>query len=426
MNNFQLSEVQARAILDMRLQRLTGLERDKIKQEHAEIVKQIEYYREILSSEPLRMKIIKDELLEVKEKYGDERRTEIVPNAEEFNPEDFYADDDVVITISHLGYIKRTQLSEFRTQNRGGVGYKGSTARDEDFLEYMFSATMHNTMLFFTEKGKCFWLKVYEIPEGSRTSKGRAIQNIINIAPEDNIRAFINVKNLGDAEFNQSHYIVLGTRKGVIKKTLLEAYSRPRTNGINAINIREGDELIEAKLTNGQNDILLAVKSGKAIRFPEKKVRAIGRTGSGVRGISLAGKNDAVIGMVCVENPAETSILVVSEKGFGKRTYLSDPEDGSEIYRITNRGAKGVKTMNITEKTGSLIAMKGVTDNEDLMIITKSGLTIRLAVSSLRLTGRATQGVKLINLRNGDSIAAVSEVAKSEEVEEPEADENAE
>ena len=426
MNNFQLSEVQARAILDMRLQRLTGLERDKIKQEHAELVKQIEYYREILASEPLRMQIIKDELLEVKEKYGDERRTEIVPNAEEFNPEDFYADDDVVITISHLGYIKRTQLSEFRTQNRGGVGYKGSTARDEDFLEYMFSATMHNTMLFFTEKGKCFWLKVYEIPEGSRTSKGRAIQNIINIAPDDNIRAFINVKNLGDEEFNQSHFIVLGTRKGVIKKTLLKAYSRPRTNGINAINIREGDELIEAKLTNGQNDILLAVKSGKAIRFPENKVRAIGRTGSGVRGITLAGKDDAVIGMVCVENPAETSILVVSEKGFGKRTYLNDPEDGSEIYRITNRGAKGVKTMNITEKTGSLIAMKGVTDNDDLMIITKSGLTIRLAVDSLRLTGRATQGVKLINLRNSDSIAAVSEVAKSEEVEESEGDVNSE
>ncbi len=424
MNNFQLSEVQARAILDMRLQRLTGLERDKIKQEHAELVKQIEYYREVLASEPLRMQIIKDELLEVKEKYGDERRTEVVPNAEEFNPEDFYADEDVVITISHLGYIKRTQLTEFRTQNRGGVGYKGSTARDEDFLEYMFSATMHNTMLFFTEKGKCFWLKVYEIPEGSRTSKGRAIQNIINIAPDDNIRAFINVKNLNDEEFNRSHYIILGTKKGVIKKTLLEAYSRPRTNGINAINIREEDELIEAKLTNGHNEILLAVKSGKAIRFPESKVRAIGRTGSGVRGISLANKNDEVIGMVCVEDPATTSILVVSEKGFGKRTYLNDPEDGSEIYRITNRGAKGVKTMNITEKTGSLIAMKGVTDNEDLMIITKSGLTIRLAVSLLRFTGRATQGVKLINLRNNDSIAAVSEVAKSVEAEEPEVDAN--
>lgn len=412
--NFGLSEVQARAILDLRLQRLTGLERDKIKEEHAELVKQIEYYKEVLASETLRMTIIKDELLEIKSKYADERRTDIVPDAEEFNPEDFYANDDMVITISRMGYIKRTPLSEFKTQNRGGVGHKGSTTRDEDFLETLFTATMHNTMLFFTEKGKCFWLKVYEIPEGSKSSKGRAIQNLINLEPEDNIRAFINVEKLSDEDYVNQHNIIMCTQKGVIKKTSLEAYSRPRQNGINAINIRENDRLIEARLTNGNNEILLAVRSGKALRFHESKVRAIGRTGSGVRGITLADDNDAVVGMVCIEDPTST-ILVVSEKGFGKRSYLTDPEDGTEIYRITNRGGKGVKTMNITEKTGNLIAIKDVNENEDLMIINKSGIAIRLAVSSLRMTGRATMGVRLINLRNGDAIAAVAKVPKSEE-----------
>ncbi len=412
--NFELSEVQARAILDLRLQRLTGLERDKIKEEHAELVKQIEYYKEVLASETLRMTIIKDELLEIKSKYADERKTDIVPDAEEFNPEDFYANDDMVITISRMGYIKRTPLSEFKTQNRGGVGHKGSTTREEDFLETLFTATMHNTMLFFTEKGKCFWLKVYEIPEGSKSSKGRAIQNLINLEPDDNIRAFINVEKLSDEEYVNNHNIIMCTQKGIIKKSSLEAYSRPRQNGINAINIRENDRLIEARLTNGNNEILLAVRSGKALRFHESKVRAIGRTGSGVRGITLADDNDAVVGMVCIEDPTST-ILVVSEKGFGKRSYLTDPEDGAEIYRITNRGGKGVKTMNITDKTGSLIAIKDVNENEDLMIINKSGIAIRLAVSSLRMTGRATMGVRLINLRNGDAIAAVAKVPKSEE-----------
>jgi len=412
--NFELSEVQARAILDLRLQRLTGLERDKIKEEHAALVKQIEYYKEVLASETLRMTIIKDELLEIRSKYADERKTDIVPDAEEFNPEDFYANDDMVITISRMGYIKRTPLSEFKTQNRGGVGHKGSTTRDEDFLETLFTATMHNTMLFFTEKGKCFWLKVYEIPEGSKSSKGRAIQNLINLEPEDNIRAFINVEKLSDEEYVNNHNIIMCTQKGVIKKSSLEAYSRPRQNGINAINIRENDRLIEARLTNGNNEILLAVRSGKALRFHESKVRAIGRTGSGVRGITLADDKDAVVGMVCIEDPTST-ILVVSEKGFGKRSYLTDPEDGTEIYRITNRGGKGVKTMNITDKTGSLIAIKDVNENEDLMIINKSGIAIRMAVSSLRMTGRATMGVRLINLRNGDAIAAVAKVPKSEE-----------
>ncbi len=407
MSNFELTEVQAKAILDLRLQKLTGLEREKIKEEYDELLKQIEYFRRILSEESLRMQIIKDELLEIKERFGDERRTEIVPNAEEFNPEDFYADEDMVITISSLGYIKRTPLTEFRTQGRGGVGSKGSTTRDEDFLTHMFSATMHNTLLFFTEKGKCFWLKVYEIPEGTRQSKGRAIQNLINIEPDDRIMAFLNVKSLKDTEYINNNFIVLVTRKGVIKKTSLEAYSRPRQNGINAINIKEGDSLLEGLLTNGNHEILIAVKSGKAIRFHEDKVRAIGRTAAGVKGVTFSTSDDEVIGVISMEQQ-ENDVLVVSEKGFGKRSSLDD-------YRITNRGGKGVKTINVTDKTGSLIGIKSVTDDSDLMIITRNGITIRLSVSQIRVMGRATQGVRLINLRNGDEIAAVAKVPSSAE-----------
>ncbi|MBS1233668.1 MAG: gyrase subunit [Bacteroidetes bacterium] len=408
MMTFSLSEIQAKAILDMRLQRLTGLEREKIRLDYDELQKLIAHLKEILANESLRMKIIKDELQELIDNYGDERRTVIVPNAEEFNPEDFYADDDMIITISHLGYIKRTPLTEFRTQARGGVGSKGSETRDEDFLEQMFHATMHNTLLFFTEKGRCFWLKVYDIPEGTKSSKGRAIQNLINIEQGDKVEAFINVTSLVDEEYINNNFIVLCTQHGIIKKTSLEAYSRPRLSGINAINIREGDRLIQAKLTNGSNEILLAVRSGKAIRFNESKVRPMGRNASGVRGIKTGnGFTDEVIGMVCIQDP-ETSILVVSENGYGKRTLLED-------YRVTNRGGKGVKTINITDKTGELIAIKSVTDKDDLMIINKSGLTIRLAVSSLRLMGRATQGVRLINLRQGDSIAAVTNVVSSVE-----------
>jgi len=407
MGKFQLTEIQAKAILDMRLQRLTGLERDKIKQEYAELKELIEYLKKILDDEQLRMQIIKDELMEIKEKYGDERRTEIEQSAEEFVPEDFYADDEVVITISHLGYIKRTALTEFRTQHRGGIGARGSDTRDEDFLEHMFIATMHNTMLLFTRKGKCFWLKVYQIPEGTKVSKGRAIQNILNIEPDDEVEAFINVKTLVDEDYINNNYIVLCTHKGIIKKTSLEAYSRPRQNGINAIHIREGDQLLQAKMTNGDCHILLAVRSGRAIRFPENTVRPMGRNASGVRGIRLAGDNDEVVGMVCVENGAD-DILVVSEKGFGKRSKIDD-------YRITNRGGKGVKTINITDKTGQLISLKNVTDNDDLMIITKSGIMIRLSIDSVRVMGRATQGVKLINLREGDSIAAVAKVEINDE-----------
>jgi DNA gyrase subunit A len=411
MARFNLSDVQAKAILEMRLQRLTGLEIEKLKQEYEDLMKHIESLHEILASDVLRMKIIKEELLEIKEKYGDERRTEIMPNAEEFNPEDFYADDEMLITISHLGYIKRTPLSEFRTQNRGGIGSKGSDTRDEDFLEYMFHATMHNTMLFFTEKGKCFWLKVYQIPEGTRTSKGRAIQNLINIESEDKVKAFINVKNFTDNEYLNNNYIVLSTTRGVIKKTSLEAYSRPRQNGILAIHVREGDSLLQARLTNGNDHLVLAVRSGKAIRFHESTVRSVGRTASGVRGIRLGSENDEVIGMVCIEpENKESTILVVSEKGFGKRTCIDD-------YRITNRGGKGVKTINITQKTGDLISIKSVTENDDIMIINRSGITIRLAVKNIRLSGRATQGVRLINLRENDSIAAVTSVVKSNEIE---------
>ena len=406
---FSLTEVQAAAIIDMRLRALTGLERDKLKNEYDELCKQIAYYKEVLESEPLQMKIIKDELLEIKQKYGDERRTEIVLSAEEFNPEDFYADDEMVITISHMGYIKRTPLTEYRTQNRGGVGMKGCSTRDEDFIEHIYVTTMHNTMLFFTEKGRCYWLKVYAIPEGTRASKGRAIQNVIQIEPDDAVRAYINVRRLDDREYVTSNYIIMCTKAGIVKKTLLEAYSRPRQNGVNAITIKEGDQLIEAKLTSGDSEVLLAAKEGKAIRFNEKAVRPIGRTGAGVKGITIDG-DDEVVGMICVEKNRKEDILVVSEHGYGKRTDLDD-------YRITTRGGKGVKTLQITEKTGKLIAIKAVTDENDLMIINRSGLTIRIPVGDIRLAGRATQGVKVINLRGGDSIASVIEVPKSEEPE---------
>ena len=409
MNRFGLSDIQSRAIIDMRLRSLTGLERDKVKEEYNELQKQIEYLKQVLSDHSIQMKIIKDEMIYIKEKYGDDRRTHIVPNAEEFNPEDFYADEEVVITISRLGYIKRTPLTEYRTQARGGVGTKGSNTRDEDFIEHLYIASMHNTMLFFTEKGKCFWQKVYDIPEGSKTSKGRAIQNLLNIESDDNVKAYLNVKKLTDVEYIKNNYIILCTKKGVIKKTSLEAYSRPRQNGVFAITIKEGDQLLEACLTNGTNHIIIAAKEGKAIRFPENLVRPIGRTGSGVRGISIK-QTDEVIGMVCVNENEQKEILVVSEMGYGKRSKLDD-------YRITNRGGKGVKTLNITPKTGKLIAIKAVTDSNDLMIINKSGITIRLSVSAMRVTGRATQGVKLINLKNNDAIAAVAYVDSSEDKE---------
>jgi DNA gyrase subunit A len=408
MERFSLSEIQARAIVEMRLRQLTGLEQEKLRAEYKEVMELIDYLKSVLADVNLQMKIIKDELLEIKEKYGDKRRTLIIPNAEEFNPEDFYSDDEMVITISHMGYIKRTPLTEFRRQNRGGTGAKGGATRDEDFIEHLYIATMHNTMLFFTSKGKCYWLKVYAIPEGSRTSKGRAMQNLINIEPDDKVRAFINVKNLNDEEYINNNFIVLCTTKGIIKKTSLEAYSRPRVNGVNAITVREGDELLEARMTNGQHHIMLAVKSGRAIRFPEASVRPMGRTASGVRGIRLASeKDDIVVGMITVENK-EKDILVVSEKGYGKRSDI----DG---YRITNRGGKGVKTINVTEKTGTLIALKDVTDNHDLMIITQFGNILRSPVRALRVMGRATQGVRLINLRENDIIASVACVLVSDE-----------
>ncbi|MDD2197582.1 MAG: DNA gyrase subunit A [Bacteroidales bacterium] len=407
MERFGLSEIQSRAIIDMRLRSLTGLERDRVKEEHAELLKKIEFYKNILQDEALQMSIIKDELIDVKQRYGDKRRTEIVPDEGEFNPEDFYADDDVVITISHLGYIKRTPLTEYRLQARGGVGAKGSAARDEDFIEHLFIASMHNTMLFFTENGKCFWLKVYEIPEGTKSSKGRAIQNLVNIEPNDTVKAYINVKKLNDPEYVRNNFIILCTKKGTVKKTSLEAYSRPRQNGVIAITIKEDDQLLEACLTDGGCDIMLAARNGKAIRFNESRVRPIGRTGAGVRGISIT-DDDEVVGMVCVNKDDKVDILVVSENGYGKRSDFDD-------YRTTNRGGKGVKTINITEKTGKLIALKGVTDDNDLMIINKSGITIRLAVLQVRLAGRATQGVRLINLRNEDSIAAVAKVEAEDE-----------
>ena len=402
MERFALDDIQASAIIEMRLRALTGLEHGKLVAERDELQALIAHLTEVLASVAMQMQIVKDELLEIKEKYGDERRTQIVYASEEFNPEDFYADDDMVITISHMGYIKRTPLAEYRTQHRGGVGAKGSATRDEDFIEHIYVASMHNTMLFFTEKGRCYWLKVYDIPEGARSSKGRAIQNVIQIEPDDKVRAYINVKRLDDAEYVNNNYIVMCTKDGTIKKTKLEAYSRPRQNGVNAIVIREGDQLIEAKLTSGHAEVMIAAREGKAIRFNESTVRPIGRVGAGVRGISID-EDDEVVGMICVEPDSKQDVLVLSENGYGKRTDL-------EEYRITNRGGKGVKTINITEKTGKLISIQAVTDENDLMIINRSGLTIRTAVSQIRLAGRATQGVRIINLREGDAIASVMAV----------------
>ena len=414
MERFELSEIQASAIIEMRLRALTGLERGKLIAERDELTALIAHLTEVLASVAMQMQIVKDELLEIKEKYGDERRTEIIYASEEFNPEDFYADDDMVITISHMGYIKRTPLAEYRTQNRGGVGAKGSATRDEDFIEHIYVASMHNTMLFFTEKGRCYWLKVYEIPEGTRSSKGRAIQNVIQIEPDDKVRAYINVKRLNDEEYVNNNYIIMCTKDGTIKKTKLEAYSRPRQNGVNAIVIREGDQLIEAKLTSGQAEVMIAAREGKAIRFNETTVRPIGRVGAGVRGISID-EGDEVVGMICVEPDSKQDVLVLSENGYGKRTDLDE-------YRITNRGGKGVKTINITEKTGKLISIQAVTDDNDLMIINRSGLTIRTAVSQIRLAGRATQGVRIINLREGDAIASVMAVPAASEEENPQSE----
>src|SRR5690606_30780204 len=416
MERFKLSEIQAKAIVEMRLRQLTGLEQDKLRLEYEETIKFIEDCKDILARKERRMEIIKEELEEIKAKYGDERRSQIEYAGGDLSIEDMIPDEQVVITISHAGYIKRTPLSEYKTQNRGGVGQKGSSTRNEDFLEHLFVGTNHQYMLFFTQKGKCFWMRVYEIPEGSKTSKGRAIQNLINIEQDDKVKAFICTKDLKDEEYINSHFVIMATKQGVVKKTSLEQYSRPRQNGINAITIREDDELLEAKLTTGNSQILLAVKSGKAIRFEEGKTRPMGRNASGVRGITLADENDEVIGMVSVNN-LDDHILVVSENGYGKRTYLDDPEDGEAVYRITNRGGKGVKTMSVTEKTGALVAIKNVSDEDDLMIITKSGVAIRMAIEDLRVMGRATQGVKLINLKN-DSIAAVAKVMKEDELEE--------
>ena len=411
MTEFKLSDVQAKAILEMRLQKLTGLERDKIKSEYEELMKTIEYLKSILGDKVLRMEIIKDELLEIKEKYGDDRRTDIEFAGGDVSIEDMIPDSEVVITISHAGYIKRTPLTEYKKQNRGGVGTKAASTRDKDFIEHVYVATNHQYMLFFTEQGRCFWMRVYEIPEGSRQSKGRAIQNLINLPQDDKVLAFINVLNLKDEEYINSHHIVMCTKKGVIKKTSLEAYSRPRVNGINAITIREGDTLLEAKLTNGEQDIMLAVRSGKAIRFPEAKVRTMGRSASGVRAITVNHDNDEVVGMIVVKEGDGFDVMVVSEAGYGKRSSLED-------YRITNRGGKGVKTITVTEKTGELVSLKAVTDEDDLMIITKKGTMIRMGVDTLRVMGRATQGVRLINLRSGDEIASIAKVPASEEEEE--------
>lgn len=413
---FNLSDVQARAIVEMRLRQLTGLLQDQLHAEYDELMKQIAYYEEILVNDELCKKVIKDELEEVKAKYGDPRRSEIVYASEEFNPEDFYADDEMVITISHLGYIKRTPLSEFRAQNRGGVGSKGSETRDEDFIEHIYPATMHNTMMFFTQKGKCYWLKVYEIPEGNKTSKGRAIQNLLNIEPGDVVTAYLRVKNLNDTEFINSHYVLFCTKNGVIKKTLLEQYSRPRQNGVNAITIREDDRVIEVRMTNGNNEIVIANKNGRAIRFHESAVRDMGRTATGVRGITLdEDGEDEVVGMICIKDPQKETIMVISENGYGKRSDIED-------YRKTNRGGKGVKTLNITDKTGKLVAIKSVTDDNDLMIINKSGITIRLRVADVRIMGRATQGVRLIDLeKRNDHIGSVCKVTTEEEEEADEA-----
>jgi len=416
-DRFGLSEIQTRAIVDMRLRQLTGLEQDKLRSEYEELMKLIADLKDILDREERRMQIIKDELLEIKAKYGDARRSSIEYAASEMRMEDLIADEEVVVTISHAGYIKRTNLNEYKVQNRGGMGSKGSTTRDKDFLEHLFVATNHNYLLIFTEKGRCFWMRVYEIPEGNKLSKGRAIQNLINIPQDDKVKAYVKVQDLTDKEYINNNFIIMCSKHGVIKKTSLEAYSRPRTNGINAITIRENDELLEAKLTNGTNEIVLATSSGRAIRFNESTVRPMGRNASGVRGVTLAGGSDEVIGMICVEDIFST-ILVVSEKGFGKRTYLNDPEDKEPVYRITNRGGKGVKTLNITEKTGKLLSIQNVFDEDDLMIITKSGVTIRMHVDTIRTMGRAAQGVKLINLKGNAEIAAIARVPRSEDEDE--------
>jgi DNA gyrase subunit A len=420
---FGLSEIQTRAIVDMRLRQLTGLEQDKLRAEYDELMKTIADLRDILDREERRMQIIKDELIEIRAKYGDERRSRIEYSASEMRMEDLIADEEVVITISHAGYIKRTSLSEYKVQNRGGMGSKGSTTRDKDFLEHLFVATNHNYLLVFTEKGRCFWMRVYEIPEGNKTSKGRAIQNLINIPQDDKVKAYVKVQDLTDKEYVENNFIVMCSKQGVIKKTSLAAYSRPRSNGINAITIRENDELLEAKLTNGTNEIVLATNSGRAIRFNEEKVRPMGRNASGVRGVTLLSDEDSLVGMVCVEDVYST-ILVVSEKGYGKRTFLNDPEDNEPVYRITNRGGKGVKTLNITEKTGKLLSILNVSDEEDLMIITKSGVAIRMHIDTIRTMGRAAQGVRLINLKGNAEIAAIARVPRTEDEEEIELDEN--
>ena len=430
MGRFGLSDIQSRAVVEMRLRQLTGMEQDKLRAEYEDVLALIASLKEILEKVELRMQIIKDELLEVKAKYGDARRTQIVYSSEEFNPEDFYADDEMIITISHLGYIKRTALTEFRAQNRGGVGSKGGSSRDEDFIEYIYPASMHNTMLFFTSKGKCYWLKVYDIPEGTKVSKGRAIQNMLNIDGDDKVNAFIRVKGLTDVEYINSHYLIFGTKNGVIKKTSLEAYSRPRQNGVNAITIREDDQVIQVRLTDGNAEVLMANRNGRAIRFHESKVREMGRTATGVRGMTLDDDGqDEVVGMICVNKEEKESIMVVSQQGYGKRTLLDEVDENGEwvlengepvaVYRVTNRGGKGVKTMNITEKTGKLVTIKSVTDDNDLMIINKSGITIRLKVAAVRIMGRATQGVRLINLeKRNDEIASVCKVLSEVEVEE--------
>lgn len=417
---FELSDLQSRAIVEMRLRQLTGLEQDKLRSEYEELMKTIADLKDILANEDRRMRIIKDELDYVREKYGDERRSIIEYSASEMRIEDLIPDEEVVVTISHAGYIKRTNLTEYKVQNRGGMGSKGSTTRDKDFLESIFVATNHDYLLIFTEKGKCFWMRVYEVPEGSKTSKGRAIQNLMNIEQDDKIKAYINVKDLKDEEYVNSNFIVMCTKKGVIKKTSLEAYSRPRTNGINAININEGDELIEAKLTNGSNEIILAKKSGYAIRFNESTVRTVGRNSIGVKGVTMSTPSDEVIGMICLEHGSDSTVMVVSENGYGKRSFVDDPETGDPVYRITNRGGKGVKTISVTEKTGSLISIKNVTDEDDLMVITKSGITIRIHLDQVRIMGRAAQGVKIINLKKGGEIAAVAKVPRSDEEEDGE------
>jgi DNA gyrase subunit A len=421
MQRFGLSDIQSRAVVEMRLRQLTGMEQDKLRAEYEDVLRQIAHLKEILESKDLRMTIIKEELIEIKAKYGDNRRTEILYASEDFNPEDFYADDEMIITISHLGYIKRTPLSEFRSQNRGGVGSKGSDSRDEDFIEYIYPASMHNYMLFFTQKGRCYWLKVYEIPEGSKNSKGRAIQNLLNIDADDKVNAFIRIKGLQDSEYNTTHYLLFCTKQGVIKKTRLDAYSRPRVNGVNAITIREDDQVIQVRLTDGNSEVIMANKNGRAIRFNESKVREMGRTATGVRGMTLdEDGQDEIVGMITINKEDNDTILVVSQQGYGKRTLLDD-ENGEPVYRITNRGGKGVKTLNITDKTGSLVTIKSVTDDNDLMIINKSGITIRMKVADIRVMGRATQGVRLINLeKRNDEIASVckvtSEVEQTEEL----------